>query len=95
MNVGKAAMDTMTTTLLLDYSGIYIAFRIVFIAHGIPIDHILNCKYKYVSAEIFNTIIGGFGLVAIARFTAAVSGILLRGKCEMLIILSFMQNISF
>ncbi|MCD8091130.1 MAG: YibE/F family protein [Clostridiales bacterium] len=78
MNVGRAAMGTMTTTLLLAYSGSYIALLMVFMAQGTPIDHILN--YKYVSAEILDTITGSFGLVTVAPFTAAVSGILLTNK---------------
>ncbi len=45
MNVGRAAMGTMTTTLLLAYSGSYIALLMVFMAQGTPIDHILNYNY--------------------------------------------------
>lgn len=73
--VGKAAMGTMTTTLLLAYSGGYIALLMVFMAQGTPIYNILN--YKYVSAEIIETIVGSFGLVTVAPFTAITSGILL------------------
>ena len=51
MNVGCAAMGTMTTTLLLAYSGGYIAMLMVFMAQGTPVEHIFNDKY--VSAEIF------------------------------------------
>lgn len=75
MNVGKAAMGTMTTTPLLAYSGGYIALLMVFMAQGTPIYNILN--YKYVSAEIIETIIGSFGLVTVAPFTALTSGFLL------------------
>lgn len=75
MNVGRAAMGTMTTTLLLAYSGGYITLLMVFMAQGTPIDHILN--YKYVSAEVLDTIVGSFGLVTVAPFTALVSGLLL------------------
>ena len=78
MNVGRAAMGTMTTTLLLAYSGGYIALLMTFMAQGTPIDHILN--YKYVSAEILDTIVGSFGLVTVAPFTALTSAILLTGK---------------
>ena len=80
MNVGRAAMGTMTTTLLLAYSGEYIALLMVFMAQGTPIDHILN--YKYVAAEVLDTIVGSFGLVTVAPFTAVVAGILLAGKKE-------------
>lgn len=78
MNVGRAAMGTMTTTLLLAYSGGYIALLMTFMAQGTPIDHILN--YKYVSAEILDTVVGSFGLVTVAPFTALTSGILLTRK---------------
>ncbi|MEA4972059.1 hypothetical protein SDC9_72184 [bioreactor metagenome] len=80
MNVGRAAMGTMTTTLLLAYSGGYIALLMTFMAQGTPIDHILN--FKYVSAEILHTLVGSFGLVTVAPFTALMSGIMLTKKDE-------------
>lgn len=78
MNVGRAAMGTMTTTLLLAYSGGYIALLMVFMAQGTPLYNILN--YKYVSAEILDTIVGSMGLVTVAPFTALASAVLLTGK---------------
>ena len=78
MNVGRAAMGTMTTTLLLAYSGGYVTLLMVFMAQGTPIDHILN--YKYVASEVLDTIAGSFGLVTVAPFTALVAGMLLAGK---------------
>ena len=75
LRVGRAAMGTMTTTLLLAYSGGYIALLMVFMAQGTPVDHILN--YKYVAAEILDTVVGSFGLVTVAPFTAVVAGVLL------------------
>lgn len=75
INVGRAAMGTMTTTLLLAYSGGYLALLMVFMAQGTPLSNILN--YKYVSAEILDTIVGSFGLVTVAPFTALASGIFL------------------
>ncbi|MGN0250548.1 MAG: YibE/F family protein [Oliverpabstia sp.] len=77
MNVGRAAMGTMTTTLLLAYSGGYITLLMVFMAQGTPVDHILN--YKYVAAEVLDTVVGSFGLVTVAPFTALVSGFTLTG----------------
>lgn len=73
-NIGKAVMGTMTTTLLLAYSGGYIGLLMVFMAQGTPIINILNLKY--VAAEIFHTLVGSFGLVAVAPFTAIISGIM-------------------
>ena len=75
MNVGRAAMGTMTTTLLLAYSGGYVALLMVFMAQGTPVDNILN--YKYVASEIIHTVVGSFGLVTVAPFTALTSGFLL------------------
>lgn len=78
IHVGRAAMGTMTTTLLLAYSGGCIALLMVFMAQGTPIAHILN--YKYVSAEVLETVVGSFGLVTVAPFTAVTAGILLTKK---------------
>ena len=80
MNVGRAAMGTMTTTLLLAYSGGYITLLMVFMAQGTPTDHILN--YKYVAAEILDTVVGSFGLVTVAPFTALVAGLMLTKKSK-------------
>lgn len=80
MNVGHAAMGTMTTTLLLAYSGGCVALLMVFMAQGTPVNHILN--YKYVAAEVLDTIAGSFGLVTVAPFTALVAGLILTKKSE-------------
>ena len=73
--VGRAACGSTTTTLLLAYSGSYIALLMVFMAQGTPVEFILN--YKFVAAEIVHTIVGSFGLVTVAPLTAITSGILL------------------
>ena len=80
MNVGRAAMGTMTTTLLLAYSGGYVALLMVFMAQGTPLYNILN--YKYVASEIIHTVVGSFGLVTVAPLTALTSGFLLAGRKE-------------
>ena len=78
-NVGRNAMGTLVTTLLLAYSGGYIVLLMTFMAQGTPIYNILN--YRGVSAEILITLAGSIGLVTVAPFTAIVSGYLLtRGK---------------
>jgi uncharacterized membrane protein len=77
-NVGKAVVGTMTTTLLFAYTGGYIALLMVFMAQGTPVVNILNLKY--VSKEIIHTVVGSFGLVAVAPFTAISAGILLTKK---------------
>lgn len=78
MNVARAAMGTMTTTLLLAYSGGYITLLMVFMAQGTPVNNILN--YKYVASEIMDTIIGSMGLVSVAPLTAFFAGYLLTRK---------------
>lgn len=68
MNIGKAAMGTISTTLLLAYTGSCIAMLMVFMAQGTPLVNILN--YKYVAAEIVHTVAGSIGLTAVAPLTA-------------------------
>lgn len=75
IRVGRAAMGTMTTTLLLAYSGGYIGLLMVFMAQGTPLVNILN--YKYVTSEIIHTLVGSFGLVLAAPLTALTSGFFL------------------
>ena len=75
MTVGRAVIGTMTTTLLLAYSGSYIGLLMVFVAQGTPVINILNLNY--VSAEILHTIVGSFGLITVVPFTALTSGLLL------------------
>lgn len=81
--VGRAACGSTTTTLLLAYSGSYIALLMVFMAQGTPVELMLN--YKYVAAEIIHTVVGSFGLITVAPLTAITSGLLLTrgsGKFE-------------
>ena len=75
--VGRAALGTQTTTLLLAYSGGYIGLLMVFMAQGTPVETIFNLKY--VAAEILHTLVGCFGLCTVAPLTAAASGMLLAG----------------
>lgn len=79
-SVGRAACGSTTTTLLLAYSGSYIALLMVFMAQGTPVALMLN--YKYVAAEIVHTIVGSFGLVTVAPLTAITSGILLTKRAH-------------
>lgn len=72
--IGKANMCTMTTTLLLAYSGGYVSLMMVFMAQGTPIMNILN--YKYIASEIIDTIVGSFGLVMVSPLTAVIAGFL-------------------
>ena len=73
--VGRAACGSTTTTLLLAYSGSYVALLMVFMAQGTPVGMMLN--YKYVAAEIVHTVVGSSGLVTVAPLTDITSGLLL------------------
>ena len=75
VRVGQAAMGTQITTLLLAYSGSYIALLMVFMAQGTPMINVFN--YKYVASEIIHTLVGSLGLVATAPLTALASGVFL------------------
>jgi uncharacterized membrane protein len=72
IKVGRAVVGTMTTTLLLAYSGSYSAVLMVMMAQGTPMSNILNLSY--ISAEILHTLVGSFGLVLTAPLTALIGG---------------------
>jgi uncharacterized membrane protein len=76
--VGRAMTGTMVTTLLMAYTAGYMALLMVFMAQGVPPLNILNTNY--VAAEILKTLVGSFGLVTVAPFTALVGGALLTGR---------------
>ncbi|AEJ18878.1 YibE/F family protein [Gracilinema caldarium] len=73
-NVGRHVVGTMTTTLLLAYTGGYTALMMTFIAQGVPMANIINMIY--VSAELIYTMVGSFGLILVAPITAIVGGYL-------------------
>ncbi len=72
LSVGRSVIGTMTTTLLLAYSGGFSAMLMVFIAQGTPIQNVLNLQY--VASEILHTLVGSFGLVTVAPLTAVLGG---------------------
>lgn len=76
LRVGRAVIGTMTTTLLLAYSSSQITMFLLFLAKGLPAQNILNAPF--VAAEILNILVGSFGLVTVAPFTALVAGLLYR-----------------
>jgi uncharacterized membrane protein len=47
-----------------------------FMAQGVPLINLFNLIY--VAAEVLKTIVGSFGLVTVAPFTALVGGLVLR-----------------
>ncbi|NLO86457.1 MAG: YibE/F family protein [Clostridiales bacterium] len=66
--VGKSVIGTMTTTLMLAYSGSYLSMLMYFAGQGTPVMDIVNLKY--VASEVLITLVGSFGLVTVAPFTA-------------------------
>lgn len=80
MNVARAAMGTMTTTLLLAYSGTCLSMLMTFMAQGTPVYNILN--NNVVASEIINTIAGSFGLAMTAPLTALIAGSLFTKKAD-------------
>ncbi|PAB60277.1 YibE/F family protein [Anaeromicrobium sediminis] len=73
-NVGRDVVGTMTTTLLLAYSGGYLTLLMLFMDKNSSFNRIIN--FKIVSAEIMRTVIGSIGLVLVAPITAIVAGII-------------------
>lgn len=80
--VGRAVIGTMTTTLLLAYSGGFSTMLMVFMGQGTPMINIFNLNY--VAAEILHTLVGSFGLVAVAPLTAVIGGLLLTQRKHVL-----------
>ena len=69
-------VGTMTTTLLLAYSGGYLTLMMTFAAQGVsPSDFINN---PYVASECVKTLVGSFGLVLVAPLTALAGGFILK-----------------
>jgi len=73
--IGRHAIGTMTTTLLLAYSGGYTGMLMTFIARGVPFENIINMVY--VSSELIHTLVGSFGLVLVAPLTALAGGMVI------------------
>ena len=75
--VGRAVIGSMTTTLILAYSGGYLTMLMLFMGQGVPTPNILNITY--VSSEILHTLAGSFGLVLVAPLTAVIGCLLYVG----------------
>ncbi|MFV0422972.1 YibE/F family protein [Oleidesulfovibrio sp.] len=75
ITIGRMVIGTMSTTLLLAYSGGYLTMLMVFVAQETSVARILNMKL--VAAEIFRVLIGSIGLLMVAPATAVIAGILL------------------
>ena len=70
--IGRSVVGTMTTTLLLAYSGGYLTLLMMFAAQGTALADILN--NPLVAAETVKTLIGSFSLVLVAPLTAVAAG---------------------
>ena len=79
--MGRSVVGTMTTTLLLAYSGGYLTLMMTFAAQGTsPIDFINN---PHVASELVKTLVGSFGLVLVAPFAAITGSFLLIKEKEL------------
>ena len=73
--IGRAVIGTMTTTLLLAYSGSYLTLLMLFQSLATSVVRALNMKI--VIAEILRTLSGSLALVLVAPLTAIAAGWLL------------------
>ena len=80
IRIGRATVGTMTTTLLLAYSGGYLTLLMVFAAQGTPPSGFLNSPL--VVAEAAKTLAGSFAIVLVAPFTALVAARLFAGGAK-------------
>jgi len=78
LTVGRDVIGTMTTTLLLAYSGSYLTLLMMFQIRGSSLLKILNMKI--VAAEVMRTLIGSISLVIVAPLTAFIAGMILSAE---------------
>ena len=77
ITVGRQVIGTMTTTLLLAYSGGYLTLLMIFRVKDPSFMRMINLKI--VSAQIMRTLIGSIGLVMVAPITAVLGGVIIAG----------------
>jgi uncharacterized membrane protein len=70
LNVARTVVGTMTTTLLFAYSGGWVFMMMWFVSQGVAPEIMFNTNFF--STEILNTLVGSFGLIAVAPFTALI-----------------------
>ena len=76
VRIGRATVGTMTTTLLLAYSGGSLTLLMVFQAQGTaPADFLSS---PIVAAEVAKTLVGSLSIVLVAPFTALLAALLFR-----------------
>lgn len=76
--MGRSVVGTMTTTLLLAYSGGFLTLMMVFSIQGNNLWEMLN--NPIVAAEVVKTLVGSFSLVTVAPFSALAAGIIFGKK---------------
>lgn len=70
-HVGRAVIGTMTTTLLLAYSGGFLTMLILFLERNITLLQVLNMKIFV--PEMIKIVIGSIGLVVVAPMTTYIA----------------------
>ncbi len=78
LNVGRQVIGTMTTTLLLAYSGSYLTLLMLFMVKDTTFIRMMNMKI--VVSEVLRTIMGSIGLIMVAPLTALIAGTLFTRK---------------
>lgn len=78
--VGRQVIGTMTTTLLLAYSGGYLTLIMIFKVKDPSFMRMINLKI--VAAEIMRTLIGSTGLVMVAPITALLGCLIIAGALK-------------
>ena len=76
LRVGRSVMGTMTTTLLLAYSGGFTSLLMAMMAQKVPLSIMLNTSW--VSSEIIHTLSGSIGLVTVVPLTAVCGALIFR-----------------
>ncbi|WP_146683301.1 YibE/F family protein [Limihaloglobus sulfuriphilus] len=78
LRVGQSVVGTMTTTLLLAYSGGYTTMLMYYMGQGTPLCQFFNTNV--IAAEVLNILVGSFGMVAVAPLSALTAGIVYHFK---------------
>lgn len=78
INIGRAVVGTMTTTLLLAYTGTSLTMLMLMTAKGIHISRLLNMNH--IVSELLMALSGTFALTLVAPITSVIAGWVLVGK---------------
>ncbi len=74
-SIGRMVIGTMTTTLLLAYSGNALTMLMYLMTRGIPLFRIINMNH--VASEALKTLAGTMGLTLVAPLTAIIAAFIL------------------